>query len=87
MNLTLRLSPHLLQTQALLVAAETRLSDAKKQYDTMLESKQMELSRHLKEISHRNDQVLFVTILLINALHAVRLPLFRLTAVKLVGYQ
>ncbi|KAJ8419971.1 hypothetical protein Cgig2_015294 [Carnegiea gigantea] len=27
-----------------------------KQYDAMLESKQQELSRHLKEISHRNDK-------------------------------
>ena len=62
MNVTLRLSSHLLQNQALLVTAETKLSEAKRQYDTMLESKQMELSRHLKEISHRNDQVSFVSI-------------------------
>ncbi|KAI8000876.1 Synaptonemal complex protein 2 [Camellia lanceoleosa] len=30
--------------------------DAKKQYDLMLESKQLELSRHLKELSQKNDQ-------------------------------
>ena len=59
MNLTLRPSTYLLQNQALLVATEMKLSDAERQHDTMLESKQMELSRHLKEISHRNDQVLF----------------------------
>lgn len=47
----------LLQNQAQLTAAESRLSEAKKQYDLMLESKQLELSRHLKEISQRNDQV------------------------------
>ncbi|KAG6591743.1 Synaptonemal complex protein 1, partial [Cucurbita argyrosperma subsp. sororia] len=46
------------ENQALLVTAETKLSEAKRQYDTMLESKQMELSRHLKEISHRNDQAI-----------------------------
>lgn len=46
------------ENQALLVAAEIKLSDAKRQHDTMLESKQMELSRHLKEISHRNDQAI-----------------------------
>ncbi|XP_038897189.1 synaptonemal complex protein 1-like isoform X4 [Benincasa hispida] len=46
------------ENQALLVAAEMKLSDAKRQHDTMLESKQMELSRHLKEISHRNDQAI-----------------------------
>ncbi|XP_022141084.1 synaptonemal complex protein 1-like isoform X2 [Momordica charantia] len=44
------------ENQALLLAVETKLSDAKRQYDTMLESKQLELSKHLKEISHRNDQ-------------------------------
>lgn len=47
----------LLQNQAQLTAAESRLSEAKKQYDLMLESKQLELSRHLKDISQRNDQV------------------------------
>ncbi|XP_022975808.1 synaptonemal complex protein 1-like [Cucurbita maxima] len=46
------------ENQALLVTAETKLSEAKRQYDTMLESEQMELSRHLKEISLRNDQAI-----------------------------
>ncbi|KAI8000810.1 Synaptonemal complex protein ZEP1 [Camellia lanceoleosa] len=32
--------------------------DAKKQYDLMLESKQLELSRHLKELSQKNDQAI-----------------------------
>ncbi|XP_020867377.1 synaptonemal complex protein 1 isoform X1 [Arabidopsis lyrata subsp. lyrata] len=38
--------------------AETKLVEAKKQYDLMLESKQLELSRHLKELSQRNDQAI-----------------------------
>ncbi|KNA22144.1 hypothetical protein SOVF_036680 isoform A [Spinacia oleracea] len=41
-----------------LVTAEGKLGEAKKQYDAMLESKQSELSRHLKEISQRNDQAI-----------------------------
>ncbi|KAL8483016.1 hypothetical protein ACS0TY_025900 [Phlomoides rotata] len=32
--------------------------EAKKQYDHMLESKHLELSKHLKEISQRNDQAI-----------------------------
>ena len=47
----------LLQNRASLTAAETRLMEDKKQYDLMLESKQLELSRHLIDISQRNDQV------------------------------
>ncbi|XP_072989861.1 synaptonemal complex protein ZEP1-like isoform X2 [Typha latifolia] len=45
-----------LQIQVSLTAAESRLTEAKKQYDLMLEGKQLELSRHLKELSQRNDQ-------------------------------
>lgn len=45
-----------------MTAAESRLVEDKKQYDLMLESKQLELSRHLKDISQRNDQVLFLAI-------------------------
>ncbi|KAI3464467.1 hypothetical protein Pfo_021130 [Paulownia fortunei] len=37
---------------------ESKLEEAKKQYDHMLESKQLELSKHLKEISQRNDQAI-----------------------------
>lgn len=48
-----------LQNHTFLTAAESRLTEAKKQYDLMLESKQLELSRHLKDLSQRNDQVLF----------------------------
>ncbi|KAH9624459.1 hypothetical protein KSS87_008149, partial [Heliosperma pusillum] len=47
------------EIQAQLVALECKLKEAKKQYDTMLDNKQSELSRHLKEISHRNDQVIY----------------------------
>lgn len=50
----------LFQIQALLAADENKLAEAKKQYDLMLESKQSELSRHLKEISQRNDQVILL---------------------------
>ncbi|KAL9234262.1 hypothetical protein vseg_009150 [Gypsophila vaccaria] len=46
------------EIQAQLVASENKLREAKKQYDTMLDSKQSELSRHLKEISQRNDQAI-----------------------------
>jgi len=41
--------------KGLLVSAESKLGEAKKQYDAMLESKQSKLSRHLKEISYMND--------------------------------
>ncbi|KAL5128303.1 Light-mediated development protein DET1 [Glycine soja] len=43
---------------SLLTAAKSKLSEAKKQYDQMVENKQLELSRHLKEISQRNDQAI-----------------------------
>ncbi|XP_059631354.1 synaptonemal complex protein 1-like [Cornus florida] len=46
------------EIQASLVDAEGKLVEAKKQYDLMLESKQLELSRHLKEISQKNDQAI-----------------------------
>ncbi|KAJ9561068.1 hypothetical protein OSB04_006228 [Centaurea solstitialis] len=46
------------ETQKLLVEAERNVADAKKQYDQMLVSKQLELSRHLKEISQKNDQAI-----------------------------
>ncbi|KAG9159853.1 hypothetical protein Leryth_007866 [Lithospermum erythrorhizon] len=46
------------ETQTSLLDAETKLTEAKKQYDQMLECKQLELSRHLKEISQRNDQAI-----------------------------
>lgn len=52
-----------------MTAAESRLAEAKKQYDLMLESKQLELSRHLKELSQRNDQVLALSIYLIRNLY------------------
>ncbi|KAK3033908.1 hypothetical protein RJ639_033543 [Escallonia herrerae] len=46
------------EIQALLADAESNLAEAKKEYDQMLESKKLELSRHLKEISQRNDQAI-----------------------------
>ncbi|KAK7275766.1 hypothetical protein RIF29_16888 [Crotalaria pallida] len=39
-------------------AAENKLSEARKQYDQMVENKQLEISRHLKEISLRTDQAI-----------------------------
>ncbi|XAR62159.1 hypothetical protein NMG60_11016800 [Bertholletia excelsa] len=41
-----------------LTDAESKLDESKKQYDLMLESKQLELSRHLKELSQKNDQAI-----------------------------
>lgn len=46
------------EVQVSLVDAENKLADAKRQYDQMLESKQSELSRHLKELSQRNDKAI-----------------------------
>lgn len=46
------------EIQVLLAGVESKLVEAKKQYDLMLESKQLELSRHLKEISQKNDQAI-----------------------------
>lgn len=49
----------LFQVMASLADTETKLQEARKEYDHMLESKHSELSKHLKEISQRNDQVCF----------------------------
>ncbi|PWA96653.1 myosin heavy chain-related protein [Artemisia annua] len=46
------------QAQKMLAEAESNVAEAKKQFSHMLESKQLELSRHLKEISQRNDQAI-----------------------------
>ncbi|CAF2060577.1 unnamed protein product [Brassica oleracea var. botrytis] len=46
------------EDKELLAAVETKLVEAKKQYALMLENKQLELSRHLKELSQRNDQAI-----------------------------
>lgn len=48
------------QVQESLVSAEMKLSEAKKQYDLMLEGKKLELSKHLKDLSQKNDQVLLL---------------------------
>ncbi|KAK9079466.1 hypothetical protein SSX86_001138 [Deinandra increscens subsp. villosa] len=46
------------EAQKLFVEAEGNVAEAKKQYDEMLRSKQLELSKHLKEISQKNDQAI-----------------------------
>ncbi|KAM7259005.1 hypothetical protein ACFE04_014746 [Oxalis oulophora] len=46
------------ENHSLLSAAELKVVETKKQYEQMLESKQLELSKHLKEISQRNDQAI-----------------------------
>ncbi|KAL6515577.1 hypothetical protein OROHE_018611 [Orobanche hederae] len=43
---------------ASLADTQSKLEEAKKQYDHMLENKHLELSKHLKEISQRNDQAI-----------------------------
>ncbi|KAJ7006810.1 synaptonemal complex protein 1-like [Populus alba x Populus x berolinensis] len=53
-----KLGDQITENQALMTAAESKLMKAKKQHDMMLESKQLELSRHLKEISQRNDEAI-----------------------------
>ncbi|KAJ6954552.1 synaptonemal complex protein 1-like [Populus alba x Populus x berolinensis] len=53
-----KLGDQITENQALMTAAESKLTKAKKQHDMMLESKQLELSRHLKEISQRNDEAI-----------------------------
>ncbi|XP_044478379.1 synaptonemal complex protein 2-like isoform X2 [Mangifera indica] len=53
-----KLKDQITENLDLLTAADSKLAEAKKQYDLMLESKQLELSRHLKEISQRNDQAI-----------------------------
>lgn len=47
-----------LQMQASLTTTESELTEAKRQYDMMLEVKQLELSKHLKELCQKNDQVI-----------------------------
>ncbi|KAJ8772085.1 hypothetical protein K2173_027262 [Erythroxylum novogranatense] len=53
-----KLNDQMNEKQALLTAAESRLLETKKQHDVMLAGKQLELSRHLKELSQRNDQAI-----------------------------
>ncbi|KHN21841.1 Synaptonemal complex protein 2 [Glycine soja] len=53
-----KLEDQIAENLSLLTSAESKLSEAKKQYDQMVENKQLELSRHLKEISQRNDQAI-----------------------------
>ncbi|KAJ1700154.1 hypothetical protein LUZ63_008666 [Rhynchospora breviuscula] len=44
--------------QASLTTTEAELSEAKRQYDMMLEVKQLELSKHLKDLCQKNDQAI-----------------------------
>lgn len=53
----------LFQIHASLIAAEGKLTEERKHFELMLEGKQLELSKHLKELSQRNDQVLTNTIM------------------------
>ncbi|CAL9216019.1 unnamed protein product [Arabidopsis halleri] len=53
-----KLNQQIIKDKELLSTAETKLVEAQKQYDLMLESKLLELSRHLKELSQRNDQAI-----------------------------
>ncbi|KAK7321181.1 hypothetical protein VNO77_31545 [Canavalia gladiata] len=53
-----KLEDQITENLSLLTAAESKLSEATKQYDQMVENKQLELSKHLKEISQRNDQAI-----------------------------
>ncbi|XP_022637869.1 synaptonemal complex protein 1 isoform X1 [Vigna radiata var. radiata] len=53
-----KLQDQITENTSLLTAVESKLSEARKQYDQMVENKQLELSRHLKEISQRNDQAI-----------------------------
>ncbi|KAM0045842.1 hypothetical protein Hdeb2414_s0009g00308721 [Helianthus debilis subsp. tardiflorus] len=46
------------EAQKLFIEAEGNLKEAKKKYDDMLRSKQLELSKHLREISQKNDQAI-----------------------------
>ncbi|XP_075496834.1 LOW QUALITY PROTEIN: synaptonemal complex protein 1-like [Primulina tabacum] len=46
------------EIKASLDDAVNNLEEAKNQYEQLLESKQIELSKHLKEISQRNDQAI-----------------------------
>ncbi|KAK4742088.1 hypothetical protein SAY87_000089 [Trapa incisa] len=53
-----KLTDQISEHHGLLTSAESKLAELRKQYDVMLESKQMELSRHLKELCQRNDQAI-----------------------------
>ncbi|KAK2406399.1 shaggy-related protein kinase eta [Trifolium repens] len=53
-----KLEDQITENRLLLTAAESKLAEARNQYDQMVEYKQLELSKHLKEISQRNDQAI-----------------------------
>ncbi|KAF1889291.1 hypothetical protein Lal_00024614 [Lupinus albus] len=53
-----KLEDQIMESKSLLTAAENKISEGSKQYDLMVETKQLEISRHLKEISQRNDQAI-----------------------------
>ncbi|XP_058746291.1 uncharacterized protein LOC131619184 [Vicia villosa] len=53
-----KLEDQITENRSLLTAAESKLAEARNQYDQMVENKKLELSKHLKEISQRNDQAI-----------------------------
>ncbi|CAN1181843.1 Synaptonemal complex protein 2 [Linum perenne] len=53
-----KLEDQIKENQASLTTAESRLVEVRKQCEIMLDSKQLELSKHLQEISTRNDQAI-----------------------------
>ncbi|CAJ2663384.1 unnamed protein product [Trifolium pratense] len=53
-----KLEDQITENRSLLTAAESKLAEAINQYNQMVENKQLEMSKHLKEISQRNDQAI-----------------------------
>ncbi|KAF3327782.1 synaptonemal complex protein 2-like protein [Carex littledalei] len=53
-----QLEEKILKIQASLTTTEAELTEAKRQYDMMLEVKQLELSKHLKDLCQKNDQAI-----------------------------
>ncbi|KAK1287748.1 Synaptonemal complex protein 2 [Acorus calamus] len=47
-----------MEIQASLATAECKISEATKQFNLIMEGKQLELTKHLKEISQKNDQAI-----------------------------
>ncbi|XP_050904993.1 synaptonemal complex protein 1 [Lathyrus oleraceus] len=52
------LEDQITENRSLLTASESKLAEARNQYNQMVEDKKLELSKHLKEISQRNDQAI-----------------------------
>lgn len=54
-----------LQIQESLTKTEAELTEAKRQHDMMLEVKQLELSKHLKDLCQKNDQVIIKSLFML----------------------